>query len=633
MNTCPQCQTPHPDHVRICPNDGTVLTPAATDANIGLTLDGKYRLDSIIGRGGMGSIYKATHLMLDKTVAVKLINPELAPTPDVVRRFQREARAASQLNHPNIAATFDLGQTSNGTLYLAMELISGQSLKDTIRSGGPMAPARIIRILEQVAGALAAAHAHGIVHRDLKPQNIMLTQTPDGGEVAKLLDFGIAKTFEDGATQLTTTGLVLGTPQYMSPEQAAGRPIDGRSDLYSLGIILFEMLVGEVPFNDPSTPAVLVKHLTEPAPPPSARRPDLAIPSALEAVALRCLEKDPGARFQNATEFANALGHAMATPASSAATVIVAPPRETPTQRTAKIATPTVSAPPVAPVQPAAAPPPAPPSPAAAASVPAPASVAKAAASATAAPPASRSLLPGLAVVFVLLLIALGGTYGFMAGWFTGAPAPDSPPSSTPPTASAAPPPASSAPPSSPPSDPPATTSQASSTPPTSAAAAATPPGVRGSGGTAASRGSNRQAGQAGQAEAQAPVQPANPTVAFGCVGEAPVCAALRSAMGPALQSQSIVSVNDAAKADIILHAEAEFTGERREEMFGTTLVTRTYSITLAAQTQVKSQTVPMPAPSSISYDARVGQEKLNADSRVIAMAAAEKIRAFWGKQ
>jgi hypothetical protein len=128
-------------------------------------------------------------------------------------------------------------------------------------------------------------------------------------------------------------------------------------------------------------------------------------------------------------------------------------------------------------------------------------------------------------------------------------------------------------------------------------------------------------------------VQPANPTVAFGCAGEAPVCAALRSAMGPALQAQSIVGVNDAAKADIILHAEAEFTGERREDMFGTTLVTRTFSITLAAQTQVSSQTVPMPAPASISYDARVGQEKLNADSRVIAMAAAAKIREFWGKQ
>ena len=631
MNTCPQCQTPHPDHVRICPNDGTVLTPATTDAAIGQTLDGKYRLESIIGRGGMGSIYRATHLMLDKTVAVKLINPELAPTPDVVRRFQREARAASQLNHPNIAATFDLGQTSNGTLYLAMELVSGQSLKDTIRSGGPMAAPRIVRILRQVAGALAVAHANGIIHRDLKPQNIMLTQPPDGGEVAKLLDFGIAKTFDDNATQLTSTGLVLGTPQYMSPEQAAGRPIDGRSDLYSLGIILFEMLVGEVPFNDPSTPAVLVKHLTEPAPPPSARRPDLAIPSALEAVALRCLEKDPGARYQNATEFANALEHAMTAPAaSSAATVIVTPARETPTQRTAKIATPNVSAPPVAPVPVAVAA--AAPAPAAA---PPPASVAHAASGVPAAPSASRSLLPGLAVVIALLLIALTGTYGFMAGWFTGGSAPDSPPSSSapPPPATAPPAPTSPALPTSPP-DSPATASTASVNPPASAGAPALPSNARGSSAVQSPRGSGRQAavpaGQAGQPAEPAPVQPANPNVAFGCVGEAPVCAALRSAMGPALKTQSIVSVNDAANADIILHAEAEFTGERREELFGTTLVTRTYSITLAAQTQLKSQTVPMPAPASISYDARVGQEKLNADARVIAASAAEKIRDFW---
>ena len=632
MNTCPQCQTQHPDHVRICPNDGTVLTSAATDPHIGVTLDGKYRLESAIGRGGMGSIYRATHLMLNKPVAVKLINAELAPTPEVVRRFQREARAASHLNHPNIAATFDLGQTSNGTLYLAMELLSGQSLKDAIRAGGPMAPARIIRILKQVASALAAAHASGIVHRDLKPQNIMLTPTADGAETAKLLDFGIAKTFEDGATQLTTTGLVLGTPQYMSPEQAAGRPLDGRSDLYSLGIILFEMLVGDVPFNDPSTPAVLVKHLTEPAPPPSKRRPDLAIPAALESVALRCLAKEPEARFQSASEFASALelaGGAIGA-TSAAATVIVTPARETPTERTAPIVTPQVSRHDVAAAAPhvtsVAAPPPAHVTP------PPPVSVSPPA-SASTSPPASRSVLPGLAAIAALLVIALIGAYAFAAGWFGATTASDAPPGSTPPAASVSPP----APPSTP-TPRPASEEASKRTPDSPAQIASGPAPTPGPPAASSARSggarSTSAAVPAGQtAPAAEPMKPANPTVAFGCVGEGPVCASLRSAMGPALQAQSIVSVNDPAKADIILQAEAEFTGERREDMFGTTLVTRTYSITLTGLTQVKGQTVPMPAPSTVSYDARVGQEKLNGEMRVVAAAAAEKIRTFWGKQ
>ena len=232
MNSCPKCGAEFPHAIRICPNDGTVLEEQVkTDARLGTTLDGKYKLESALGQGGMGTIYRATHLMLDKPVALKLINAELVSSPDIIRRFQREARAASNLNHPNIAAAYDLGQTSDGTLYIAMELVNGPSLKDVIRSTGPLHSARIGRILRQVASALAVAHRHNIIHRDLKPHNIMLATTAAGGEVAKLLDFGIAKTFDDAQTQLTATGFVLGTPQYMSPEQAAGRPIDGRSDL------------------------------------------------------------------------------------------------------------------------------------------------------------------------------------------------------------------------------------------------------------------------------------------------------------------------------------------------------------------------------------------------------------------
>src|SRR5437879_4293781 len=309
MATCPKCGTNYPPTVRICTRDGTVLSaePAQPDAQVGKVLDGKYRLDAFLSHGGMGSVYRAMHIMLDKPVAVKLIKPELVTSPDIVRRFQREARAASNLHHANIVGVYDLGQAEDGTLYIAMELINGPSLKDVIRATGPMPSARIVRILKQVASALALAHKHNIIHRDLKPHNIMLATDAERQEVAKLLDFGIAKTFDEASTQLTMTGFALGTPQYMAPEQAAGKDVDGRTDLYSLGIILYEMLTGEVPFSDPSTPAILVKQMTELPEPPSLRKPGVALSPALEAIALRCLEKDPSKRFENAEMFTDAL--------------------------------------------------------------------------------------------------------------------------------------------------------------------------------------------------------------------------------------------------------------------------------------------------------------------------------------
>jgi tRNA A-37 threonylcarbamoyl transferase component Bud32 len=308
MPVCSTCGTRYGSTVRICIKDGTPLVVGRIDdPHIGKLLDGKYRIDAFISGGGMGSVYRATHVMLNKPVAVKVIRPELVTSDDVVRRFQREARAASTLDHPNIVTVYDLGQAEDGTLYIAMEFIDGASLKEAIRRDGPVPPERATEIMRQVAGALSVAHQKQIIHRDLKSQNLMLTGNPLGGTVVKLVDFGIAKTFDEPALQMTEAGFVLGTPHYMSPEQAAGKAVDHRADVYSLGVILYEMLIGEVPFGDASTTSVLIKVMTEAPQPPSRRRADVAIPPALEAAAMRCLEKDPGKRFQSATEFAQAL--------------------------------------------------------------------------------------------------------------------------------------------------------------------------------------------------------------------------------------------------------------------------------------------------------------------------------------
>src|SRR5207253_1566071 len=270
---CPHCGTAYTSSTRICPNDGSVIEHVSPlVGHVGAVLDGKYRLDAFLSHGGMGAVYRATHVMLGKTVAVKLINPELVTSPEIVRRFQREARAANALNHPNIVSVYDLGQTSDGTLYIAMEFVNGPSLKSVIERGGPVAPPRTILLLRQVASALSVAHRHNIVHRDLKPHNIMLATAEDGQEVASMMDFGIAKTFDE-ATQLTMTGYALGTPQYMAPEQAEGRPVDARSDLYALGVILYEMLAGDVPFNDVSAPAILIKQIKDVPLPPSLKNP------------------------------------------------------------------------------------------------------------------------------------------------------------------------------------------------------------------------------------------------------------------------------------------------------------------------------------------------------------------------
>ena len=302
MKTCPKCGTQYRDTTTLCPADGVALENTG-DALLGKTLAGKYRIDARLSEGGMGTVYRGTHVLMDKIVAVKVLRSSLAADQKIVARFSREARAASRISHPHALSVTDFGEAEDGVVFLVMEYLDGKTLKEIIREEGPMGLPRAVEILRQVGGALDAAHTQGVVHRDLKSDNIMLLSS-SGTDYAKVLDFGIAKIKEaDGAYDpaLTAPDLVIGTPQYMSPEQCSQSPdIDARSDIYSLGVILYELLVGHVPFTGESPTAIMLKHLQEPAPSVLEERVDA--PQAVARVISRALEKRPEDRYQTVAE-------------------------------------------------------------------------------------------------------------------------------------------------------------------------------------------------------------------------------------------------------------------------------------------------------------------------------------------
>jgi serine/threonine-protein kinase len=257
-------------------------------------LAGRYRLDEVLGRGGMSTVYRATDLALDRPVAVKVaLDPLAEENPIYVARFKREARAAAAINNPGVVTVYDAG-ADGPTRFIVMELVEGKSLADLLREHEPLEPDRAARIAEQVADTLVAAHAAGIVHRDIKPGNIMV----EPGDRVKVLDFGIART-ADGVT-LTQTASVLGTAPYMAPEQAMGNPADARSDIYSLGCVLYEMLTGQPPFMADLPAAVLHQHVRVAPKPPSQRNP--AVPPTLDALVMEMLAKRPEDRPQTAAE-------------------------------------------------------------------------------------------------------------------------------------------------------------------------------------------------------------------------------------------------------------------------------------------------------------------------------------------
>jgi eukaryotic-like serine/threonine-protein kinase len=299
MKTCPKCGAEYPDTTTLCPSDGVALEKTG-DSLLGQVLAGKYRMDERLNEGGMGAVYRGTHVLMDKTVAVKVLRPALAADEKIVARFSREARAASRISHPHAVSVTDFGESAEGVVFLVMEYLDGKTLKEIIKEEGPMALPRVVEIIRQVGGALDAAHEQGVVHRDLKSENIMLLNS-GGPNYAKVLDFGIAKIIEPTGTYdpgLTAPDLVIGTPQYMSPEQCSqASEIDARADLYSLGVIIYEMLVGHVPFTGQSPTAIMMKHLQDEPPSVLQERPDL--PPGVAPVLQRAMAKRPEDRYQH----------------------------------------------------------------------------------------------------------------------------------------------------------------------------------------------------------------------------------------------------------------------------------------------------------------------------------------------
>jgi serine/threonine-protein kinase len=313
----------------------------AGDAFVGTVISGRFRVDDLIGQGGMGKVYRARHLALDRTVALKVLKPQLLEDPTLVGRFEREAKAASRLNHPNVIQVLDFGRLENdGTLYIVMEHVPGKDLRLVLRDEWPLAEERLCSIMAQVCSALGEAHVNDVIHRDLKPENVMVEARRDQPDHVKVLDFGIAKILGPDVPALARQGIVpisdaeqpgltrhdvvCGTPQYMAPEQATGSALDERCDLYAVGVILYQMTTGHLPFDGATSMEVLTRHVNEQPIPPRQRQPDAPISEPMERLILRALEKEPARRPQTAEQFRDEL---LAVPAQARSVRVTTPSR------------------------------------------------------------------------------------------------------------------------------------------------------------------------------------------------------------------------------------------------------------------------------------------------------------------
>ena len=306
MKICPTCGSEHPDDIQFCPKDGSTLRSQSGSGDlIGTVIADRYHVQKKLGEGGMGAVYLAEHVRMGRKSAIKVMTQAMANDPEAIQRFNREAANAARINHPNVCAIYDFGETDDGTIYLAMEFIEGEALSDTIQREGTLHPERAADILRQAADALAQAHEMEIIHRDLKPDNIMLTTTRDGRDLVKVVDFGIAKaTGPEPGQNVTKTGLVVGTPEYMSPEQLSGDVLDGRSDLYSLALVFFRMLTGKLPFAADTAQETMIKRLTDEPERLNEALPGADFPSRLQEVMDRALARMPADRYASTIDFA-----------------------------------------------------------------------------------------------------------------------------------------------------------------------------------------------------------------------------------------------------------------------------------------------------------------------------------------
>ena len=316
------------------------------ESRIGTVVDDRWRIAAHLGSGGMANVYRAEHLRTGAPVAIKVLHRELSSHPEISARFQREVLAARSVQHPNVVAAMDFGKLDDGSLYLVLEYIQGEDLVTRLHRIKLMPPARAVHITLQVADVLVVAHGAGVVHRDLKPDNIMLIEKDGDPDFVKVVDFGIAKLAlpGTGGQQLTALGSVFGTPEYMAPEQARGTVIDPRADLYTLGIVLYEMLAGQTPFASQDPTEILIAQITKPPPPlPEAIDPELS------AIVMQLLQKDPAKRIPNAAELAQRLrGVLTRSVAAAPPPALAAPPPVAAPVVVPSMPTPAVHAPPAA---------------------------------------------------------------------------------------------------------------------------------------------------------------------------------------------------------------------------------------------------------------------------------------------
>jgi serine/threonine protein kinase len=303
---CPVCGTEYADDIRFCQRDGQTLRSSdPTGDLVGQVIADRYHITKKLGEGGMGAVYLAEHVKMGRQSAIKVMGRGMSHDPEAISRFNREAANASRINHPNVCAVYDFGETEDGTIYLAMEFIEGRTLSSLLKETGPLSLPRAAQLLRQCADGLQAAHELGIVHRDLKPDNIMIV-SQKGREVVKVVDFGIAKAAGGEAGQnVTKTGLVVGTPEYMSPEQLSGDKVDGRSDIYSLALVFYRTLTDTLPFIADTAQETMIKRLTDEPIPLATARPDASFPLALQPIMDRALARWPQDRYGSANEFAN----------------------------------------------------------------------------------------------------------------------------------------------------------------------------------------------------------------------------------------------------------------------------------------------------------------------------------------